>query len=159
MPTIRPISDAEYDAWVQETIPSYAREKVASGAWDESDALEKSKQELATLLPGGKETKDNHLFAVVGANGTQVGILWFAVKDRGKARIAYVYNIEIFPEYQRQGHARRALLALEEEVRTLGLGGIALHVFGHNTRAQALYAKLGYHATNINMYKAVVTGA
>ena len=41
----------------------------------------------------------------------------------------------------------------------LGLQGIALHVFGHNTGAQALYGKLGYVPTNINMFKAVPAGA
>ena len=36
-----------------------------------------------------------------------------------------------------------------------GLSGIALHVFGHNREARALYRKLGYVATNINLYKPV----
>jgi hypothetical protein len=40
-------------------------------------------------------------------------------------------------------------------MRELGLAGIALHVFGHNTGARTFYAKLGYHATNINLYKKV----
>jgi RimJ/RimL family protein N-acetyltransferase len=38
----------------------------------------------------------------------------------------------------------------------LGLSGIALHVFGHNHGAQALYAKLGFVATNINLFKSLV---
>jgi len=37
--------------------------------------------------------------------------------------------------------------------RTLGLSGIALHVFGHNSGAQALYASLGYQITNLNLFK------
>lgn len=61
------------------------------------------------------------------------------------------------PEFARrhQGHATRAFLRLEEEVRQRGLAGIALHVFGHNTGAQCLYEQLGFSATNINMFKAV----
>lgn len=31
----------------------------------------------------------------------------------------------------------------------------ALHVFGHNVGAQALYAKLGFRPTNINLFKTV----
>ena len=65
----------------------------------------------------------------------------------------------IVGEHRRQGHAERALRALEAEVGRLGLQGIALHVFGHNTGAQALYGKLGYVPTNINMFKAVPAGA
>lgn len=159
MPAIRPLTDAEYVAWKHETIPVYAREKVASGAWAESDAMDKARAEFESLLPGGKETKDNYLFAVLGADDAQVGVLWFAAKDRANARIAYIYNIEISPEHQRKGHAERALRALEEEVRRLGLEGIALHVFGHNRGAQALYTKLGYMPTNINMFKALPAGA
>ena len=159
MRVIRPLTDAEYAAWKQDTIPSYAHEKVKSGAWDQAGALEKTRQEFESVLPGGKDTKDNHLFAVVATDDTQVGVLWFAVKDRATARVAYIYNIEISPEHQRKGHAERALRALEGEVESLGLQGTALHVFGHNKAAQALYTKLGYLPTDISMYKAVPTGA
>ena len=155
MPEIRPLVDVEYAAWKHESIAAYARDKVESGAWDDYDAVEKATQEFESLLPQGLSTRDNHLFAVLASDGTYVGVLWFAVKDRAKARIAYIYNIEILPEHRRKGHAQQALLALEEEVRRLGLQGVALHVFGHNTAAQALYTKLGYAPTNINMYKAV----
>lgn len=160
MPVLRPMSDTEFAAWTRETIPIYAKEKVASGAWLEAEALEKSRAELAGLLPDGMSTKDNFLYAVIAEDGTRVGMLWFAAKDRAGSRIAYIYNIEIHPEHQRQGHAQRALEALEQEVQRLSLSGIALHVFGHNTAAQALYAKLGYVPTNINMFKAIsCTGA
>ena len=155
MPVLRPISDAEFAAWTAHTIPAYAKDKVASGAWLEAEALEKSRAALEALLPAGKETKDNFLYSVVSEYGERVGMLWFAVKERAGSRIAYIYNIEVHPEHQRKGHAQRALQALEQEVLRLGLAGIALHVFGHNTSAQALYSKQGYVATNINMFKAV----
>ena len=64
---------------------------------------------------------------------------------------------EVMPEHRRQGHAYGALLALEHEARRLGLTGVALHVFGHNTTAQARYAKLGYSPTNINLFKSLGT--
>ena len=63
--------------------------------------------------------------------------------------------LALIAQAQREGHALRAFVALEDEVRRLGLSGIALHVFGHNTGAQALYAKLGFHPTNISLYKPV----
>ena len=82
-------------------------------------------------------------------------MLWFAVKSQFESRIAYVFDVEIHPERRREGHAYRAFLALEAEVRNLGMSGIALHVFGHNTGAQALYAKLGFRPTNISLFKPV----
>ena len=45
------------------------------------------------------------------------------------------------------------MLALEEEARRFGLTALALHVFGHNTAARALYEGIGYQITNINMRK------
>ena len=59
MPVLRPISDAEFAAWTAHTIPAYAKDKVASGAWLEAEALEKSRAALEALLPAGKETKDS----------------------------------------------------------------------------------------------------
>lgn len=66
------------------------------------------------------------------------------------------YEIVIHAQFQRQGHARRAFRALEDKVRQVGLSGIALHVFGHNTGARALYESLGYASTSIAMFKPVV---
>lgn len=155
MAAIRAMTNADFAAWLDRAIPAYAREKVASGAWAEADALELSFAEHRKLLPEGKDTKDHFFYSVVAEGERPVGMLWFAAKARGGTRIAYLYNVEIDPEHRRRGHARRALASLEREVGRLGLAGIALHVFGHNTSAQALYAKLGYVITNINMYKPV----
>jgi ribosomal protein S18 acetylase RimI-like enzyme len=50
------------------------------------------------------------------------------------------------------------LQAIEPRVRELGVTGIGLHVFAHNPGAQALYAKLGYNVTSINMRKNLASG-
>ena len=146
---------SEYAAWLAESIPAYAADKIASGQWAEADALELSKKENDELLPQGLETPDNYLFAIVDSDSEEVGMLWFAVKTKFNARIAYVYDVSVKPSRQREGHAMRAFLALEQEVRTRGLAGIALHVFGHNAGARALYAKLRYEPTNISLFKSV----
>lgn len=157
MPALRPMTPTEYLAWKAETIPAYAADKVASGQWSQGESLERSRNEHAELLPQGLATPDNFLYSIVDAGSAPVGVLWFAVKTRFDARIAFVFDISVHPERRRQGHARRAFVALEEEVRRLGLSGIALHVFGHNTGAQALYAGLGFEPTSISLYKAVGT--
>lgn len=158
MSALRPMNMAEYTLWLEESIPAYAADKVASGQWSEAESLALSKKENDELLPQGLETPDNHLFVIVDANSEQVGMLWFAVQTKFNARIAYVYDVNVRPDRQREGHAMRAFLALEHEVRNRRLAGIALHVFGHNDGARALYAKLGYEPTNINLFKPVPTG-
>ncbi len=155
MSVLRPMTPAEYDAWLAEAIPAYAADKVASGQWTPASSLAQSAAEFDELLPQGLATSDQHLFTLVDAQQAAVGVLWFAVKTKFDARIAYVFDIAVVPARQREGHARRALLALEHEVARLGLTGIALHVFGHNAAARALYDRLGYGPTNISLFKAV----
>jgi ribosomal protein S18 acetylase RimI-like enzyme len=153
------MTNPEYAAWLEESIPAYAADKMASGQWTQEESLARSKKENDELLPQGLQTPDNHLFTIVDSKSSAVGMLWFAVKTKFNARIAFVFDISVNPNRQRQGHATRAFEDLEDEVQRLGLSGIALHVFGHNAGARALYAKLGYEPTNISLFKPLPTGA
>ena len=156
MTVLMPMSQDEFLAFAREAVPAFAAEKVASGEWTPEESLERSRQSFAELLPQGHATKDNHFYTIRDSTGNvDVGMIWVAVQQRAGKRIAYVYEISVKPDYQRRGHATRALLALEEEVRALGLSGVALHVFGHNAAARALYVRLGFHPTNISMFKSI----
>ncbi|HPE00661.1 MAG TPA: GNAT family N-acetyltransferase [Burkholderiaceae bacterium] len=156
MPVLRPISENEYAAWLATVIPEYAADKVATGQWAAETSLELSREAFEDLLPQGPRTADNRLYTILSAEGAPVGTLWIAIQARGTQRVAYVYDVVIGREHRRRGHAERAFKALEQEAAGLGLSGIALHVFGHNHGAQALYAKLGFVATNINLFKPLV---
>jgi ribosomal protein S18 acetylase RimI-like enzyme len=159
MAILRRMNPEEFDAWLAEAVPVYAAEKVASGQWREDQALDLSRKEHDQLLPKGIQTDGCHFFTIHAADGQRVGMLWFAEKTRFGMAIAYVFNIEIAPEHRRKGHARQALQVLESEVTALGLRGVALHVFGHNAAARALYAGMGYEPTNISLFKRVPTDA
>ena len=154
MTHLSPMTDAEFSAYLEAAIPEFARDKVASGQWAEASAIELSRQGYAELLPEGVSTPDNHLYTIRD-DGAAVGMLWFAAQERAAQRIAYVYDILIDAQHQRKGHATRAFAALEDGVTKLGLSGIALHVFAHNAGALALYQRLGFQATNINMLKRI----
>jgi ribosomal protein S18 acetylase RimI-like enzyme len=149
-----PMTQAEFLDYAAESIPDYARDKVASGEWSQEASMELSRREFEELLPHGPATPDNHLFTIRESTSSPVlGMLWFAVKERGGEKVAYVYDVSIQPPYQRRGYATRAFETLEVEVASRGLGGIALHVFGHNRAAIALYEKLAYAPTNMSMFK------
>ncbi len=108
------------------------------------------------MLPAGVATPDNYLYILHDdATDTNVGRLWFAIREEAGQRAAFVYDVHIFPAFQRRGYATQAFQALEQQAQALGLARIALHVFGHNHAARALYEKLGFVATNIMMSKAV----
>jgi len=151
--TLESMSDADFAAFVGATVPAYAADKVASGQWSEEQSLDLARRELEELLPRGRLTAGHHLFNVVDSAGGRVGTLWIAEKVQAGKRIAYVYDLLIRPECRRQGYAIRALQAAEEQARQRGLCGVGLHVFGHNSGARLLYEKLGYRATNVNMFK------
>lgn len=150
-----PMTQTEFLAYAEEAIPAYAADKVASGQWAQEESMDLSRKALEELLPQGLGTPDNQLFTIQDAEAGTVGMLWFNIQLRAGRRIAYVYDVNLRPEHRRKGFATGAFHALEERGRSLGLSGIALHVFGHNTAAQALYAKLGFRTTNINMFKNV----
>ena len=163
MPATRlvPMSAASFASYLEASNIEYARDKVAAGQWSEAEALDKAREEAQRLLPQGIDTPDNWLFDIVAdddpAAATPVGMLWFARQTRGGQSVAFVYDVLIHPEYQRQGHARRAFQALEQEVASRGMAGIALHVFGHNQSARALYEQLGFGVTNLNLFKPLGT--
>lgn len=156
MTLLVPMSESEFVRFLEETVPAYAADKVASGQWSHGESLELARKDFEELLPGGLATPGNHLFSIRSdAESEPIGWLWYAEQERGGTRVAYVYDVSIRPEFQRQGHAARAFRALESVAARQGLAGIALHVFGHNLAARALYAKLGFEPTNLNLYKPI----
>ena len=152
MTSLVPMKLERFASYMEAAVAAYAEENVTSGRWPLAGAMERSRTDFLSLLPQGLGTPDNFLFEIVDQpGGTPVGVLWFAIEARHGIRSAFVYDLEIHPEWRRQGHARRAFAALETIVAALGLDRIGLHVFGHNKAAQALYTSLGYQITGYNM--------
>ncbi len=143
-----------FEAYRRAAVAGYAKDNVEAGRWLQADALALSEADFQSSLPQGVATPDNYLYEIkVSSNGPCAGVLWFAVEVRQGARCAYVYDVEVYAPWQRQGYAQGAFRALEPIVAALGLSSIRLHVFSHNPGAQALYAKLGYGVTGLNMIK------
>lgn len=154
MSVLVPMTDSEYEGFVAALIPAYAAEKVEAGQWSQEEALELSRKMIAEILPQGIETQDHSFFTIRDVDGTtRVGFLWIVRKHQAGRPVAHIYDIEIAPEHQRKGHATRALDALEAMARDLGVTGLALHVFGHNSGAQALYARQGFEIKGVSMFK------
>ena len=145
---------AQFDAFVEAAARSHAADNVASGRWLAQESEQLARSELGRLLPKGLETPDHYLYEVTAeADGPVVGFLWFGSVPRGSSKVAFVFQIFVYPAYRRQGHGRAALLQVEAVARSLGLSGVALNVFGSNAGAQALYRSLGYAVTSLSMHK------
>ncbi len=153
-----PMSNSEYGAYLAFAVRDYADEKVAAGNWQPAEALERSAQDYQKLLPQGVATPDNYLFKIEDQTlATTVGMIWLARIMQGAHPIMFIYDFRIDELYRRKGYGEQAMRAAEEQARALGFDTIALHVFGHNHAARALYEKMGYEITNINMAKKLTT--
>lgn len=151
-----PMSADEFTAYLAKAVAGYAEEHVKAGNWSADEALQKSEKEFHGLLPDGVASKDNYLYIITDAeSGAKVGILWIARMERKPAPFAFVYDVEIDEAYRRMGYGSQAFSALEDKVKSLGLNEIRLHVFGHSHGARAMYEKLGFVATNIQMSKKI----
>jgi RimJ/RimL family protein N-acetyltransferase len=150
------MSVLEFSPYIAGAIADYASDQVRSGEWLEADSHRHSQENFDSLLPQGISTPD-HYFYNLRDTITQetVGRLWFGIQKRAGTRVAYLYDILVIAKYRRRGYATGAFKALEAEAKNLGLSAIVLHVFGHNTAAQALYKKMGFKATNLKMFKNV----
>jgi GNAT superfamily N-acetyltransferase len=73
-------------------------------------------------------------------------------RDRA-APEAFVWDVLVDESCRGQGYGTLILTALEEEVRALGVGRIALNVFAHNDGARRLYERLGYAPISTVMAK------
>ncbi len=154
MTVLSPMRAEAYAAYLESSVAGYAEDNIAAGRWPRQGAVGRSRASYLELLPHGLATPDNYLYEIMAdEGGPVVGVIWFAVEMRHGVRTAFVYDLEIESAHRRQGHARRAFLALEALVAGLGLDSIGLHVFGQNHAAQALYSQLGYVVTGINMVK------
>jgi len=99
------------------------------------------------------QTPDHFFYDIRNSSDRTVGHVWFACVGSGSARAGYVFWIEVAEEHRRQGHARAALVALEQIAADLSLSAIRLSVFAHNPNAEALYRSMGYQATAMSMRK------
>jgi ribosomal protein S18 acetylase RimI-like enzyme len=151
---LTPMNEAAYQAYLAAAVREYAEDKIKAGNWQPEEALERSAQEFRKYLPAGVATKDNYLYDIEDeALGIKVGMIWLGRIMQGAKPAMFIYDFVIDEAHRRQGYGEQAMLAAEVQATALGYDTIALHVFGHNHAARALYEKQGYEITNINMAK------
>ena len=156
MARLVPMTETEFQTYYESSMQEYAQDHVKAGTWVTSEALQNAEKQYRQLLPDGLASKNQYLFSIEDAEtGAKVGILWFAVDDGRAEPSAYIYDIRIREEFRGKGYGTQAMRALEEKVKEFGVMRIALHVFGHNHAARALYEKVGYEIMGIGMSKRI----
>lgn len=150
---LRPMTDAELAAYVEQASAGYVAERVAAGELREH-AETVAERQLAEYLPGGKPADGHHLFCVVAGQRT-VGVLWLGPTPIGRPGMAWIYDIEIDEEHRGKGYGRATLNLAEREAARHGWSTLGLNVFGNNHVARALYESHGFNTANITMSKPI----
>ena len=147
-----PMTKSEFEIYLEKAIPEYAIDKAVAGDWSEDEALERSRQSYAALLPQGVNTENNYLYRVqLEESGEKIGVIW--MKHEAPRRQGFIFDIVLDEAQRGKGYGKQTMLALEEIAKGMGMDALALHVFAYNTPAMKLYEKLGYEVTSQNMTK------
>ena len=152
MSQLIPMTQSEYDAFLERTIPEYAEDKVRAGHWAEAEALEKSRKEYLDLLPQGLQTANHYLYTLYD-DDQAVGLIWLCANVDRLTQDGFIFELYVDEKYRGKGYGKQAMLLIEEKARDLNLKAIALHVFGSNKTARNLYEAIGYEITSLNMKK------
>lgn len=152
MSKLIPMTQPEYDEYLKHLIPDYAADNVRAGYWDESEALEKSRQQIGTLLPEGLQTKDHYIFTLVDGDQA-VGMIWMRAQLDRAVKSGFIFDVLVDEKFRGKGYGKQLMLLIEEKARELDLKSIGLHVFAYNKVAQNLYESLGYETSSLNMIK------
>ena len=147
--TFRRMRADEFEAWAADHARGYAEGMIAFGDLARVDAEAKAERDVAAVLPEGVETAATYLWVVENEGGRGVGSVFLGVRDGG----AWLYDITIDEAERGRGYGRAAMLALEDEVQTLGFGELGLNVWGGNEVARSLYRSLGYAEVSVGMKK------
>ena len=151
---LKRMGEDEFRTYRDASVRGYAEDKQQSGDWGSRDALTLSVQAFDRFAPSGLRTPDQHFFTVHdAATDAKVGWLWYQVRDDGLYRSAFLCDIVIFDEHQRQGYGTACLAELDDQAKGLGIRRVGLHVFGHNAGAMELYRRCGYKITDYVMAK------
>ena len=152
MPTLLPMTQPEFDLYLTHLIPDYAADNVRAGYWDESEALEKSRQQIESLLPQGLQTKNHYIYTLVDGDQA-VGMIWLNAQLDRAVKSGFIFDVMVDEKLRGKGYGKQLMSLIEEKARELGLKSIGLHVFAYNQVARNLYESIGYEISSLNMTK------
>lgn len=143
--TCRPFPESEFEAWRAEAIKGYAESIAESGALIAEEALQRSTQQFAELLPDGLATP-GHAFWAIDVDEERVAMIW--VRHRNEPGRSFVLSVQVTPEHRGKGYGKAIMRLGERLTFDAGDSHLALNVFGQNATAIGLYTSLGYTVTD-----------
>ena len=154
MSKLIPMTQPEFDSFLERLIPDYAADNVRAGYWSESEALEKSRKQTMSLLSDGLQTKNHYLYTLYD-DDEAVGVIWLRAELDRPIKTGFIFDVVVEEKFRGKGYGRQIMLLVEEKARELGIKSIGLHVFAYNNVAKNLYESIGYEVSSLNMLKSL----
>jgi GNAT superfamily N-acetyltransferase len=146
---LRPMTDAEFAAWVPALLEEYAGDLIRDYGMSGDQARAQASAEVENELP------PDHVVFVIEVDGASVGHLWLVERRNAYEPTLVVYDVDIDEPHRGKGYGREAMLFAEDEARRRGLSRIALQVGARNDVARDLYRSLGFEENEVRMSKPV----
>ncbi|MGE5093723.1 MAG: GNAT family N-acetyltransferase [Betaproteobacteria bacterium] len=154
MITLKPMTQAQFDDYLERAVPEYAQAHVEAGDCDPDDALQRARADYVALLPAGLRSENQFLYSIHAPGQAQpVGMVWFEIREQDDRKSAFIWDFRIDPSQRGKGYGKDTLMRVDEHLRALGARYVSLNVLGQNHRARALYEKHGFRVTGIGMRK------
>ena len=154
MISLEPMTQAQFERYLEMAVPEYAQAHLAAGDCDPDRALEMARADYVALLPAGLKSDDQHLFSIrVAGKPAPIGMVWFELRESAGRKSAFIYDFRIDESQRGKGFGRSTLARVDEQLKSMGARSVALNVLGDNHRARALYEKHGFRVTGIGMRK------
>jgi ribosomal protein S18 acetylase RimI-like enzyme len=99
------------------------------------------------------------VYVAVGPDQAILGVAIARLREEllSHAPSAHLEALAVHNNAEGQGIGRALIQAMEQEVRSHGAASMTLHVFSTNTRARAVYERLGYEGELIRYIKHFVS--
>ncbi len=148
--TLRPMSEAEFEIFLEESCSDYARESPHYRHLPYSSARPLVDVEFRTrLLPSGLRTPGHHLFTLLSGE-TPIGAIHLGESSTDD-QASFVWNFKLREAHRGKHLAEPALREAIAYSEKIGRGRIGLNVFSTNAAAIHLYRKIGFVVTQFNM--------
>jgi ribosomal protein S18 acetylase RimI-like enzyme len=153
---LEPMNETQFQSYLSTAVQDYAEAHIKAGDCRPEEALTLAQKDYQELLPDGLLSKNQFLFSVrddARDKNENIGMIWFAVKDRRAGRSAFIYDFNIREDLRGKGYGKKMMESIEELIQEMGIDTVSLNVFGYNHAARKLYEKMGYQITGIGMTK------
>ncbi|WP_028865356.1 GNAT family N-acetyltransferase [Psychromonas aquimarina] len=152
MLTLRKMHDDEYSDYKKIFVNEYAQDLAANYGHTQEQSVILAKCSYAEHFPNNRPKAYNYIKCIEAEKHT-VGYIWYAVNE--SASSAFIYDFYIAENFRGKGYGSAAVAVLESRLTQENIQRLNLRVAYDNPKALALYQRMGFAVTGLNMSKII----